>query len=465
MRTKRPTSRSPRAPHIGGPSSLLTCAAVLTLVLSGCSKPDDGKGRAKKRVAATSSSAQGQSPATTAGGVTVPDELPPEVDEALADFAVDRRRGLRVMLQHVDAAEPAMLALFDSANIEEMLGALEFFRETGRSAGVAGALKLLQHDVARVRHSALDTLLTLEPDQHADKLAALVNDPDADVRTFAVQALREVRSTDVAKALVAKIDDADERVAVEAAAALTTQGELVDLEALLGHATSGAGAPTVAALFALRKLGHAAPIALLTKVMASKDLRASQQAVRAAGVGLDEARQALLDKALGDPRPQIRRVAVETLFEAKGKAARPALEGAIGDKAGPVRASALFLLAGLLDAEAATATLPRFFDDADPDVRTSAYLGAGVSKNASGLGAALLARIDKEDDTTALSFLIAATGDLRLAGAIDGHIDRLETTKASELKIASRDALRAISGEDFGLNAAGWRTWAAQRNK
>lgn len=155
-------------------------------------------------------------------------------NELLSDDASSRRWAARDIVNCPGATH----MLLDQLNNEEEPSVrqviLSSLTQLGDSEAVEGLVNCLRSEDASLRNEAIEAMKQL-PEEVAPIMATLLNDPDPDVRIFAVNILESLCHDDVEQWLVSVIRD-DEHVNVCATAVdlLGEVGSEISIEALTG---------------------------------------------------------------------------------------------------------------------------------------------------------------------------------------------------------------------------------------
>lgn len=95
----------------------------------------------------------------------------------------------------------------------------------GRLGQVEAVRAALRHDRPEMRFQAASAMAALRPEEAADEVVPLLDDPDPEVREAAVEALGEAGDSRAADALADRLDDESAAVKVAAALALAELGD------------------------------------------------------------------------------------------------------------------------------------------------------------------------------------------------------------------------------------------------
>ena len=352
---------------------------------------------------------------------------------------------------------------------------MEFFEQTVERESVEATLELMSHPVSMVRHQALATLLKTAPGEHSEFIIGLLDDPDRDIRTFAVRSMTQFDTPGVTQALIIQLADPDERVTLEVAKALATKKGKLPLDTLIASVTSDQAATALGAIATLEALKSPIPLEVLKQAIGAEDLRVAAKAVRALLTGLDGPRAKHIEASLNAPRGEVRRVAVETLHEGHPTTA-PAptwlaestllehLVKATRDAEEQVRASAVDALGERTAIDAVLERLAPALKDPSPIVRTAAYVRLSV-RRAAGTAALLLPSLDTERDPHALGHLALSLARLEEKSAVEPLIGLLARATDKYARRQLSTALKKLTGQQLGTAAKRWREWLTEQEQ
>jgi len=142
-----------------------------------------------------------------------------------------RRWAVRDLAQTAEAA-PALVELLDcetNATVREAI--FMSLTEIGNAIAVQGLVKCLRSEDVQLRNEAIEAMKHL-PDAVAPIMAGLLQDPDPDVRIFAINVLESLRHPDVERWLI-EVISSDPHINV-CATAVDLLGE-VGTEAAAAH--------------------------------------------------------------------------------------------------------------------------------------------------------------------------------------------------------------------------------------
>jgi HEAT repeat protein len=245
----------------------------------------------------------------------------------------------------------------------------------------------------------------------SDALVLCLEDPDADVKVRACEALARLGDTRHVAALFRCIGDRDTRVSQAAAAAIQSLGSRETKTLSLEQARSNDARTRRAALRIIAYFGYPEGLDVLVSAMTDDDEKIREAAIyglpliddaraleallgqaahpdartRAAitrALGQTEPANAVVEalrRALGDEDAWVRYYATQSLGRLKVGAAAPWLIERMADVTGQVRVAAVESLAHLDDARAEDALVEAARSD-DLDMRRAALLGLGISR-------------------------------------------------------------------------------------
>ncbi len=470
-------------------SSLFT--ALLGLALSlGCGE----KPKPKAPPVPQARQEQSQTPPTppppppserTPGGVDL-NSLVPEGPDALA--IIDAAKNLardKTAIKRLEAAGPAVkglvIGLLGSQSIDEVLAALDLIAAandpTTARAAIAGDIArftaLLGHEVREVRDRAWQVAPLVA---NGDALVALLDaSADPDTRRGIIRLLAGWDSPSIRKTLAHTIRTGTPELADEAVLALARperQGEdIVDLAlALL------ADAPLVARGLGLTHRlppsAFASHAPVLTRaidgVLTDRTKHSTvtiSSAIRAASNLPRGEHLPLLSQLAGDPDPNIRRVAIETLGNLVNLPPEvlSTVEKGLDDLEGSVRIAAIRARAALARGPSKTPEslektaniLAPKLSEAHQGVRLAAVSVLAQADFAPWSAAPLKARIDAEKGPGRELVLVAlaASRHRALAALV---VDKLND---GDLRPAAHLALTSAAGQDFPADVKSWQGW------
>ncbi|MCB9728557.1 MAG: HEAT repeat domain-containing protein [Deltaproteobacteria bacterium] len=441
--------------------------AVLALILvigapaiaEGC-RPSRRTAPASEPAAATSAPAAPAAPAAarapgeSAGGVSLAAIDAPIRRDALL-LATRREHALDRLLRRGESATPAMVALLASKNLDEVRSALEWFIAIHPEPGTGELAALLTHPSEPLRGLAIDALVAKNAQGQASAVAGLLGDPSPVVRAKAADALRQFGDASATEALIARVQDPDPIVALAAAHAAAAVGGADAWKSLLAEARGGTPGARRAALYGLRRMEQPVPLELLDQALASPELDLRLEGIKGLRLAVEDAAPARLGLQLGDAQPEVRRVALETVFATDAKAGVTAARGKLDDPSPEVRAAALALLVADERGGLTGAELARYLADPLPGVRAVAAASAGA-RSGPELRDALVARLSAESELPIRRLVVRALGSVGDRSTVDALIAAMEEPRGPLLDEAV-ESLQRITGEKIGADPAAWR--------
>lgn len=483
-KTRAPRSRLTRT------ITRLSATVALASACVGCGEKPRPKAPDVSRVEAGPGSAALPLPpvppptARTVGGVELT-ALVPEgavgdaIIAAARDLSHDKKAAARLIAAG-PAARPVVLALLSSANLDEVLGALEAFGATGDPVGLKeeagkaleGLIGLLGHEVREVRDRAW-------------QVAPLVADGDG-----LVELLDKAGSDEVARGLLGLLANWDgpsvraaldkiargpkAALAEEAVFALVARGREGEAERialavdLLGQADKrGLGLRLAASLGEAAMKPHAKVLSgLIETVLTHKATEPAEvvaAAIRATRSLPKTDHVPLLTQLAADALTEVRRVAIETL----GEVTEPrdevfaSVEKALDDLEGSVRIAAIRAYAGLSrrvpkrPLEAAVSKLAPKLAEPHQGVRLAAASVLARPEFAPWSAGPLAQRVDaeKEGARDALLIALATSKSRALAALVVTKLDDADMRPSAHL------ALTTASGLDEPATPSAWATW------
>lgn len=451
------------APRGGRLSALAALAAVGLLASSAAAcgekpKPRPTPAASAPPPATAASAGPTSNVAITAGGVTLDDATAPSAKAALT-LATSRPSAVKELIAAGPAAAPTAMALLTSVNLEELRGALEYFAEVPSAAAAPAITRLLKHDAAAVRDAARLALVATGGDALVTSAVALLDSPSPGVRVDAARTLATVDGAGLAAPkLQAMLSDPDPAVVAEAAIALARVGGELDEAALTAMITS-ADAPAAtrqAALLVARRRGVAVPAEAVRSALAGDVIELAAEAARALQVVPEAERGALVDQALADARPAVRRAVAEALGHASSpalaKAGLAATRKLASDPDPTVRAASLYGLARGGDDD--VARVKAALGDESALVRRAA---AATLASMPGGQAAIIAALDKEQGAATKRFMVKVLGAIPTRASLLAIAAELTDTDIQDEALLALG--RIAQTVEYELDAAKWRGW------
>jgi HEAT repeat protein len=319
------------------------------------------------------------------------------------------------------------------------------------ATAASGALRRLgrraiPHLLAAIRSGDSTKRLRVLPlvgyaEDSIDDLLVCLEDPEADVRVRACEALARLGNPSAVNALFRLIGDRDARVSQAAAAAIQSLGSLETKRLALEQARSNDTRTRRAALRIISYFGYPEGLEILIGAIDEEDEKIREAAIygipliddpkgtaalleaashastrtRAAvmrALGQTEAQPAVVEtlgRGLGDDDPWVRYYACQALGRLKVEKATEAIVRLMRDESGQVRVAAVEALAHL-QAEEAGQALAEAARSEDPDMRRAALLGLGIARRLESLP--LLREAASAEDTATRLVAIGAIAEL-----------------------------------------------------
>lgn len=209
------------------------------------------------------------------------------------------------------------------------------------------------------------------------RLNAALRDPSPERRREAVREAAASPDAEARRVVLSALDDADEQVRLDAAAAVTRMRFTEAAPALSRWLDAPSAALRLAATRGLGTLRASASLASLTRMLADADVGVRSEAVRAvSSVGGVDGTVALLDR-LSDPEAAVRVETARALGELGDRRAVFTLLGALQDPAVEVRAASAEALGRLRDPRAQRGLVSALHDTAI-EARTAAVVALGA---------------------------------------------------------------------------------------
>ena len=151
--------------------------------------------------------------------------ISPEIKRKMAAPEAEARVEAARALGRIPGPESLgyLRGMLSDGSPEVVYASVRSLAEMGGREAVEEILPLLRSEDARLRNLAVEILARIGPDAFPP-VAALVSDPDRDVRKFAVDILKMMRMSEAEETLVQALYDQDDSVAAAAAEALGAQG-------------------------------------------------------------------------------------------------------------------------------------------------------------------------------------------------------------------------------------------------
>ncbi len=447
----------------------LSALLALTVASVSCTKPKSRHAKATKTTETTRprEAADPYRPLST-GGAELPADTPSRIVELVQAIVESPAANTRQLIALGKQAEAAMVALAESQNIAEARAAMRYVEAARAKAGGPAAARLASHPVPSVRHQALLALKAIGDPAHVPAIEEVIKTAtDGTTRSLAIRALAALASANSAQALLALLADTSERVTSEVAAALAALGDRSEpvLQALRDKAQSPNAAAAVGALTALRLLGPKATMtaSVLAKPLAHPDARVVYAATRLIPrIPKVAARAEILNRLLTDERPDVRRVALETLPQSGLGDILARATAMLSDADGAVAGAATAVIGLATGAEDRLALLRPLIAHAATEVRQHAVIGLAAAGDKA--IKPLVARMALERDPMVQLFLARTLGRLKASSAVDALIALLSDRAAgAPTKVQAKASLEIITGQRLGLNGRAWRRWRDQK--
>ncbi len=218
-------------------------------------------------------------------------------------------------------------------------------------------------------HALLDALERIAPDQVLPALAALLDDPDEEVRSRALNAVSGYRlAPDVLPLLLKQMDAPDSAVRARALSAVARLGRAETLPRIKDRLEDSSAAVRRAAALALASLGHRDGLPELLLMLRNPGHRISS----AYALARLDAKDAVPDLVALLGEEEGKHHIAEALALLGAPAARPHLLGLVTNRDPEVRSSTAFSLV-VLDGARAIPSLRTLMADSDNNVRWQAF--------------------------------------------------------------------------------------------
>lgn len=422
-------------------------------------------------------------PTRTRGGVELASALEEAGDArervfAAADLlARERPAGVKRLIAEKTRAKATVLALLESLNLDELIGALEVLQADGDPTGARAqaadkVFALLDHEVAAVRDAAFETA-PLVADGAA--LAKLLPDLAPDRKVAVVRLLAGWDGASIDDALWPLVAGSDTDLAIEAALAATSPekrlsdtiasrirellAEADDHELRLGlmmlrRLEANAGTPAADRLPAWRK-------AAIDRALQSKDAALMLEGVRSSRALAVADREPLYEQLVLDPRSAVRAVTAEVLVHHRGKARDTLVAKLLEDAEGEVRMAAAGARARFGSPKDRRAALTPLLHDPNRGVRLAAAMSLADRELITGSVPLLVKQLGRETSQGTKSIL----GALTQSGDKEALLAVIELIGGEDknLAVAAHFALKNATGQDFEDDLGAWRGWLEQR--
>jgi HEAT repeat protein len=389
------------------------------------------------------------------------------IGEALRSALIPTEATVRVCECFAGASASEQIALTrvlgwlgDDAAIARLVDLLD--TETPLARAAANALRMIGADATPRLLVALRSgdsqrrarLLPLVSFAKAaiEDVAACLEDPEANVRALACEALARAGNTSVVPALFRLLGDSDLRVAQAASAAVQSLGSLDTKRLALEQARSGDPRTRRASLRIVSYFGYPEGLDVMVSAVGDaderireaalgglpmlEDSRATEAILKASAHQSAKTRAAavralgstsntpeivgVVRQRLADEDPWVRYYACQSLAKLQVREAADDIVARIGDDAGQVRVAAVEALAHLRSPSALRALMTAA-ESTDPDLRRAAILGLGAVRDPGTLP--LLRGAAGSSDATTRLVAVSALAEFDLAEVVPalGH--------------------------------------------
>ncbi len=322
---------------------------------------------------------------------------------------------------------------------------------TKTSASVPVMLAGLKDEAPETRRCAAQYFWLAPDPRAAEPLRALLDDPDAEVRREAADALGKYGGAGVVDSLIAALKSPDWKTRSAAAASLGEKKDRRAVDALLDALKDESH---IVRMSAVRSLGDLADPRSVEPVMAmlkDSDMFVRDAAAFALGDLKDPRAIGPLVAAMGE-QSQVASAAAQSL-KSFGAAGLDALIAAMKDPDGRRRATAAFSLNDSKDPR----VIPALFEALKDGAVAPSARGAlsGMSKAAYPHA---LKYLQSEDAVLRgeAAWVLGQIKDRRAAAAL---VKALEDPE-EKVRKSAHSALIEIAGKDLGADPAAWRRWA-----
>ncbi len=415
--------------------------------------------------------------ARTRGGVdlAVALESAGDLRQAVLDGAMllhkDRPGGVAILTSAKSAARATVVALFESKNLDEVIGALLVASSDGDPADVGKeriglVMSKLDHEVAAVRDIAWEAAAKVAD---GTALAALLPSATAERKLALVRLLAQWDGQPVQDALWALVEGEDPALALEAALAMSAPGKKLGptgserVTKLLGASEAKARL----GLLLQRRAGDGKPAGLkeaIDRALVSQDEALVIEGVRATLAFPADEREPLYEQLAQDPRLAVRSVTAEALgLHGRGLAA---------DKQGPTIALIAKLLTDIEgDVRMAAArsrsmvgtvaerkvALEALLAEGHRGVRLAAAVSMAEPELIEACAEALAKQVAKEE-REGRATILGALASSKNRAALLAVIALLESTDNASI-VAAHFALSTATKQDFSTKKAAWLAW------
>jgi len=393
-----------------------------------------------------------------------------EVFAAAQLLSKDRPAAVAQLIGLKGAAKATVLALFESRNLDELIGALLVVQADGDPTGTRAdaseqVFALLDHEVGAVRDVAWETASKVAD---GAGLAKLLPGLAHDKALAVVRLLAAWDGEPVQTALWQLVTGADAELAIEAALALSSPGKGAGSHVsaqLEGFVKDASDAHLRLALIVNRRFPHD-PKAKLSAVMkdaidralSTKDEPLVIEGVRSTALLPAEEREPLYEQLALDPRPAVRAVTAEMLARVTTATSSTVLLGKLlTDAEGDVRMAAASARAQIGTPAERLAALQPLLTDNHRGVRLAASLSLAQPDMVALCSELLVKQLDREDDEGRKVILGALTSSSNRVGLLT-VIDMLGGSDTKRA-VAAHFALTSATKQDFAVDIGAWKAW------
>ena len=390
---------------------------------------------------------------------------------AAQTLSKDRPAGVAELIANKEAAKATVLALFESKNLDELIGALLVVQADGdptgaRAEGSEHVFALLDHEVGAVRDTAWETAAKVAD---GAGLAKLLPTLAHDKALAVVRLLAAWDGEPVQLALWQLVSGSDQELAIEAALALSARGKRAApqigdrLQILLKHAN---GASLRLGLIVYRRFGHDPKEVIspamkdaIDRALTSKDEPLVLEGVRSTLVLPAEERAPLYEQLALDPRPAVRAVTAEMLARQTKPdgSAVTLLDKLLTDAEGDVRMAATRARAQLGTPEERLKVIGPLLSDSHRGVRLAAALSL-AQPDLITLGLPILLKQLEREDHEASKVILGALSSSTQRAVLLTVIELIGGADSKRV-VAAHFALTTATKQDFGVDIGAWKGW------
>jgi hypothetical protein len=413
----------------------------------------------------------------TRGGVDLAAALESagDVRQAVLDGALllhkDRASGVAMLTAAKSAARATVVALFESKNIDEVIGALSVASSDGDPVELGKdriglVMGQLDHEVAAVRDVAWDAAPKVAD---GAALATMLPSASAERKLGLVRLLAQWDGAPVQDALWSLVEGEDATLALEAALAMSSVGKTLGATGTerVAKLLAGSEAKSRLGLLLQRRAGDGKPAGLkeaIDRALVSKDEALVIEGVRATTAFPADEREPLYEQLAQDPRLAVRSVTAEVLgVHGRGLAL---------DKQGPTIALVTKLLADIEgDVRMAAArarsmvgtvaerkaALEALLAEGHRGVRMAAAVSMAEPDLIEACAEALAKQVVKEEREGRATILgaLASSKNRSALLAVTALLDSSDNATI----VAAHFALTSATKQDFATKRAAWEAW------